>query len=159
MSVNRAEKKSIDKFIPWMIVLFFVVFVSVDMVFLTIAVRTNTGSVSENAYEDGLHYNRALDAVERQNSEGWSHLFSFQDGVLRVQMKNNLSSNVPGAKVKAVFTRPVHAGEDFELVLDETDTGVYETRPEIPLPGQWNVRIYAEWQGNPYQFSQTITAP
>lgn len=159
MTAGISDKKPIDKFIPWLIVLFFAVLVAIDMVFVAVAVRTNTGIVSENAYEDGLHYNKTLDAAALQAERGWAHGFSFESGVLRVSLKNAATPAAAGAGVRAVFTRPVQAGHDFELRLVESSPGVYEAKPDFPMPGQWNVRIYAQWQGQPYQFSQIVMAP
>lgn len=158
MTAEISDKKPIDKFIPWMIVLFFSALVAIDMVFVAVAVRTNTGTISENAYEDGLHYNKTLDAAALQAERGWAHDFSFESGVLRVSLKT-VEAPAAGAGVRAVFTRPVQAGHDFELRLAESSPGVYEAKPDFPMPGQWNVRIYAQWQGQPYQFSKTVMAP
>ncbi|MBI2235071.1 MAG: FixH family protein [Micavibrio aeruginosavorus] len=159
MSANIQDRKPVDKFIPWMIVIFFVVLIAVDMIFVTVAVRTNTGVVSANAYEDGLHYNKTLDAAALQDAQGWAHDFSFESGVLRVSLKNAAAPAAAGAEVRAVFSRPVRAGHDFTLNLTEAAPGIYETRPDFPMPGQWNVRIYAQWQGQPYQFSRIVMAP
>ena len=42
---------------------FFVVFIVVDALFVTLALRTYRGVVVENAYEKGLHYNDVIHAA------------------------------------------------------------------------------------------------
>ncbi len=45
------------------IVSFFMVFIIVDTLFVTLALHTHRGVVAENAYEQGLHYNDIIKAA------------------------------------------------------------------------------------------------
>lgn len=48
---------------------FFAVFAAVDAFFVYTAVTTNTGVVTENSYERGLHYNDLLDEARKRKDE------------------------------------------------------------------------------------------
>ncbi len=48
---------------------FFVIFASVDAFFVYKALSTNTGVVSENAYEQGLRYNDILAEAKKRHEK------------------------------------------------------------------------------------------
>lgn len=159
MMNEQAASKPIDKWIPWMFVLFFVVIAVLDGIFVTLAVRTHTGTVSDRAYEDGLAYNDTLDRAEKMAALGWSADIALDGGALVLTLKDKDGAPLDGAEAVAKLTRPVQDGIDFETVLQGVGSGVYRAPVSFPLPGQWQVRIFASWQGRLYQHSRTIMVP
>ena len=148
--------KPIDKYIPWMVVVFFLIFIAVDAVMVTLAVRTQTGVVTEQAYEKGLAYNQALDAAEVQKSWGWMSVISLHEDILSFSLQDKNSQIIKGAKVTAIIRRPVQDGYDVSYSLTQTINGDYQTQVSFPMPGEWDVKVSAKWQNKHYQAHQTF---
>lgn len=147
-------RKPIDKYIPWMVVLFFLAFIAVDAVMVTLAVRTQTGVVTEQAYEKGLAYNRALEAAAEQRSWGWSSAITLNDSNLSFVLKDEQGQVIEGAEVTATLRRPVQDGYDASYRLSEVEGQGYQTLLKFPLPGEWDIKVSAKWQNRHYQAHQ-----
>ncbi|GEM_PF-1478884 len=64
------SSKKDGRIVFWALIAFFAVVASVDAFFVYKALSTNTGVVSENAYERGLRYNDIInEAKKRKNNE------------------------------------------------------------------------------------------
>ncbi|MCB9991986.1 MAG: FixH family protein [Rhodospirillales bacterium] len=160
MSDTADRGRPVDKWIPWFFVLFFVVLAILDGIFVTIALKTHTGTVTDNPYEEGLAYNKTLEAAAARDALGWQADLSLgADHELRLSLADDQAKPIEGASVVAKIIRPVQDGYDFEIALTEQGSGVYKAPANLPLPGQWQVRIFATWQDKHYQHSRTIIAP
>ncbi|MCC7305126.1 MAG: FixH family protein [Alphaproteobacteria bacterium] len=145
-----------DKWIPWYFVAFFAVIAVIDGVFVTIAVRTQTGMVTEQAYEKGLAYDKILDKATAQSRLDIKQRAEFADGVLSWSVAGENGMAFENIKVTAHFFRPVQDGYDFNIELKKARDGMYEGRPEFPLPGAWTARLEATWQ-NPHSQAQSYS--
>lgn len=153
---SSADIKPSDKYIPWLFVLFFITFMIVDAIMVTLAVRTQTGLVTEQAYEKGLSYNDTLDAAAEQESWGWQDTISVNDGNILYVLKNEHDMPVTEAIVTADFIRPVKDGYDFKVPLTQNSQGHYQTNVSFPLKGEWGVRVKAKWNNKQYQSYETF---
>lgn len=153
------DRKPVDKWIPWLVVLFFMVFMCVDAVMVTLAITTQTGLVTEEAYEKGLDYNKTIAAAAAQAKLGWKDKISLEGNILSYSLKDKTGNFPAGADVRAKISRPTQDGYDFEIPLHKISTSTYETEVSFPLPGTWNVRIFVKWPDQQYQSSQTVLAP
>jgi nitrogen fixation protein FixH len=156
MNDEQTIKKPIDKWIPWFFVMFFVVIAILDSIFVTIAIRTHTGTVTEQPYERGLNYNQTLADAKTQDIIGWQSEINIKGQTLEVHLKDKNGEPLNDANMYARIVRPVQAGYDFEIPLNSRGKGLYSAPVTFPLPGQWHLRIIAQWQGTPYQKSKTI---
>lgn len=129
-----------------MFVLFFVVIALVDGAFVTIAIRTQTGLVTDGAYEKGLAYNKILDEATAQKKSGIVQKAAFKNGILSWRISTKEARAIDTAKVNVKMFRPAQDGSDFEFSLENKGNGLYEARPQFPLPGLWTVRLEARWQ-------------
>lgn len=149
--VNQGPRSS-DRFIPWLVVLFFAVFMSVDAVMVTLALRTHSGVVTEAAYEKGLAYNQTLDAARQQAESGLHHEMALEGRVLRFRLTEATGEPVRDAEVAVKVKRVVKDGHDFEVIMQAVgDEGYYEAVLGVPMTGAWQVRVYATWQSKHYQ--------
>ena len=144
------------RWVPWCFVLFFAVIALLDGIFVTIAIRTHTGVVTEDAYEKGLAFNQVLDSAARQAHLGLRQKAAFEDGVLSWTLTDGQGMPLPDARVHATFYRPTQAGYDFTLPLDGAGRGVYRAQPQFPLPGLWTARLEAQWTDPSQQGTQTF---
>ena len=158
--------RPIDRWIPWMIVGFFAVFMLLDAVFVYLAMSSHRGVVTEKAYEKGLAYNETVAAADAQQALGWQGEIAVAGrsgveepatiGFILRDAKGALRS---GAEVQAKLIRPTQAGYDRVLLLEETEPGHYIGNVHIPLAGQWDIRVAATWQGRQYQQRRRVVIP
>ncbi len=144
LSVSKTKKG--DKWIPWYFVMFFLVIAAVDATFVMLAIKTQTGLVTDRAYEKGLAYNGVLNEAEAQRKLGIIHNVSYKSGKITWRLSTYNKTPVTDAKVRAKFFRAVQDGNDFELVLSDEGSGNYTAAPRFPLPGAWTARLEAQWQ-------------
>lgn len=159
MNAITPDSKPIDKWIPWMFVAFFVVVALVNTVFITVAIQTRPGLVTEDAYEKGLAYNTILEAAKKQKILGWTGRTTYANDVLSYTLKDKTGAPISGATVKAEIRRPVTQGHDSTAVLQEAGKGVYEAKVALPLHGLWNIRIYSTWHNQTLQTDTDLTLP
>ena len=155
---GKTDIRPSDKYIPWLFVLFFVTFIAVDAVMVTLAVRTQTGLVTEQAYEKGLAYNETLKAAAEQTAWGWQDTISVHDGNITYVLNNENGDAVTGAIVTAQFIRPVQDGHDFSVPLIP-DHNHYKAAITLPLKGEWGVRVNVKWKNRNYQRYQVFIIP
>lgn len=138
-------------------VAFFGVVFAVNAVFITMALKTHSGVVTEDAYKKGIHYNDTL-AAARAQPEMQSAL-SFEDGVLSWSLKTPEGRALENASVTAEFFRPVKSGSDFSAELHASGNGIYSLKPEFPVKGAWQVHVRASWDNQNYQITRDIVVP
>ena len=90
---------------------FFGVVIIVNGIFITSALGSFSGLVTEQPYKKGLAYNEILENARTQPNI--NHKVSFQEGILRWGLKEQDGTYIKEASVTANFTRPVKDGNDF----------------------------------------------
>lgn len=136
---------------------FFGVVATMDAVFVTTAIRTQTGIVTEHAYEKGLSYNSIIDEADRQKEAGFTGQIDLLDGkTILFRLADRSGKPLSGASVTAHILRSVQQGYDFDTPLTENERGAYQANVTFPMEGLWNINIEAVWQGHPYYISQSI---
>ena len=160
-SVNR---KPIDRWIPWMFVLFFVVVLAVNGVMVYVASASWTGLETKQHYIKGLDYNRTLDAVAQQKALGWAGDLSVETkaaGRVRLDfsLRDRNAGAIAGATVTARLVRPTSEGHDVDVRLDDFGRGHYAAAADIALSGQWDVHILARHPSGDFRLTRRIMVP
>jgi nitrogen fixation protein FixH len=159
--MQNSTPRPSDRWIPWIIVSFFVAFIIPLAWFTWLSVDTYTGQVTSNAYEKGLTYNSTIAHAEAQQQLGWKTDVKTKadaDGVqVRFQLKDKQGQPVNDAAVLVRFTRTTQSGHDSEITLKPQAQGTYEGSIKLELPGLWNMRISVSKGEHNYQQSQNIT--
>jgi nitrogen fixation protein FixH len=161
IAIERTADPGRSRWIPWAFVGFFLVVFAVNGALVWFALSSWTGLEADNSYERGLIYNRALEAEKEQAALGWHAGFSFAQtgarrGMLELSLQDRDGADLRGAKVDALLVRPTREGFDFDLALTEREPGRYLAEVELPLPGQWEVRLAARAGGEVYRLSPRI---
>lgn len=130
-----------DRIIPWYFVMGFAIVFAVNGVFVYQAVHTNTGLVTEEAYEKGIAYNDVLAHAKAQHALGWKDKISYENGQLQVTLRDAKDLPLENAKVMAYISRPTQDGMDQTHPLAAQGGGVYAAPISLPALGQWEVGV------------------
>lgn len=139
-----------DKYILFAFLGFFGVIFIVDAVFVSTALKTHRGVITEQAYEKGLNYNETLkEANEQPNLKD---KVSFDDNnTLRWVLLNETGEPIIKAQVNAKIIRPIQEGHDFDVILSNKGNGIYEAVLELPFKGLWEVKLSSKWDNQTYK--------
>ncbi|MBF0190759.1 MAG: FixH family protein [Magnetococcales bacterium] len=158
------SRKPVFRLEPWptAIVLFFVVVVVVNLIFIRLSMTTWNGVVTEGAYDKGVAYNQVLKAQREQDALGWrvtvdeSALRVGQEGTLQLSILDRQGSPVAGARVEGELTRPGQKELDRTFSMTEQRPGVYEARLHLSLPGLWDLKWRIDGAGGEYRLARRI---
>jgi nitrogen fixation protein FixH len=164
--INKAMPKrraSRDRWIPWAFVAFFATFIAVDAVMVVLAVSSFSGVSTENAYQEGLAYNRTLAEAQREKALGWRIDLAYapsgpRQGRLIVGLMDRRGVPLSRATVSAELVRPTQEGLDFTVSLAR-DGESFAADLELPLAGQWEVRLVAARPDGAFHHRQRIIVP
>ena len=157
----KAEPEGRSGWIPWAFVAFFGVVLATNAVMLWLAFTTWTGIETENAYQKGLAYNRALAAAKAQDALGWwVELDIAAEGERTARLELMLADRhgdlIEDAQVSAAFVRPTHEGHDLELAVPHFHAGLYRAEAALPLAGVWELNLLAQSGGDTYRISRRV---
>ena len=147
--------------IPLLFFGFFGIIVGVNAIMVTFALRTFPGVYAENHYRIGLEYNELLARERAQTEQGWQLGLSYGDrghrsGTLEVSLLDRDGAPIPYAQVTASFLRPTVQGHDFDLPLTHRGDASYAASVDLPLAGNWDVRVVAHTRDGQHQQIQRI---
>ena len=129
-----------------LIVGFFAIVITVNIIMVRFALGSFDGLVEEEAYVKGRDYNSVLEAAALQHSLGWDSALSVEGGhenlVLRLMMKAANGEPLTGLVPELELRRPARSDLDKSLKMVETgEKGVYQAVTALPLSGRWQVRL------------------
>lgn len=153
-STEKPRKPLTGKKVFLLFAAFFGMVIVVNAIFITQALQTHRGVVTEDAYKKGLHYNDVLERARQQPDMQTS--VSFKDGVLRWSVQDQDGAPIEQAKAHVSFFRPVQSGMDFDSDMEDMGAGVYELRPEFPEKGAWKAGLTIEWDNKTYQVTHSL---
>lgn len=159
-----ARLRARGRWIPLTFVAFFAVVLIANGALVFFAYRSWTGVETKNAYESGRLYNQTLAEEAAQRELGWQVFATFTStgpraGNLDLWASDADGAWLAGAVARAAFIRPTHAGNDLELALPQRRPGHYGAKVELPLSGQWDLRISISHRGQIYRTVRRIQAP
>ncbi len=125
---------------------FFGFILIVNGLFIVAASLSNPGTVTDEAYEKGLAYNKVVDEAAAQQNLRWSHKLTVRMDVdkkqrVALRMKHNGYQLLTGGSAIIRFYHPVGKGIDFDVELKETRPGSYLALAEFPAKGLWDAYI------------------
>ena len=145
MTLPIADTRKSDKWIPYYFIPFFAVVLIVNIIFISVALSSYTGVVSDASYENGLTYNQTRKEAEQENQFHLLQSASYTKGVLIWTLHLPNRAPIERATVKAHFIRAVQAGHDFDRDLTDTGNGVYMVEVLPPMAGAWTAKLEATW--------------
>lgn len=147
------------KWIPLLFFAMFGVIISVNAVMVYFAVTSWTGLSTTESFERGRTYNTELARAEAQAALGWRsnlEVGSPAESVLRIEfsLSDAGGAALNGALVHAEIRRPTVYGHDVLVDLTPIGNGRYVHEQEVPLAGNWDVRLFAEHVDGEYRISK-----
>ena len=135
------------------IVGFFAVVMSVNFLMAYLAIHTFSGMQTENPYETGLAFNRAIADAEAQDARGWSVSVAVDRAAtgavtLKASLLDAAKAPLSGYVVNAVLRSPIDAKRDHPLLLTDDSKGAYHGET-IAEAGQWDLEIIASLKDKP----------
>ena len=127
------------------IMLFFGVVISVNMVMAYVATGTFSGLVVKNSYVASQNYNERIAESREQERRGWSTAFTVEEGRIRVAFTDSGGTPLTGLRIEARAGRPATARDDRPLVF-EPEGDLYVAAETLPF-GRWLIDLEA-WSGD-----------
>ena len=149
---------------PWLIALvsLIVIVVLVNITFITLAITTNPGLVTDDYYEKGRHFeDTVIKRATARQSLGWSYSADFpvqpvinQAHTYRFTIVDK--AGVPLSHADAILKayRPSDANADFAVAMSEPNPGMYEAEIRFPLKGTWDITIQISHGQDDYDFTR-----
>jgi nitrogen fixation protein FixH len=134
---------------------FFGIVISVNVVMATNAVRTFGGVVVDNSYVASQHFNSWLAEARTQDRLGWNvELRGTPEGMLRVRLSDR-EGPIDGAMLQVEAEHPLGRlpGRSFSLVA--IGGGDYAA-PHTLGHGRWRVAVDAKVRGREARFLQEV---
>jgi nitrogen fixation protein FixH len=155
------DSKPIDRWLPWLIFPFFLVVFIANGIMVYVGATTWTGLESKHYYIKGLDYNETLKAEERQKALGWEAALSAdrksENSVrLDFSLQDRRHLAIGGADVTARIVRPTSEGHDMDIRMKDYGRGHYVADVELPLRGQWDVRVVAKHPSGDFRLTRRI---
>jgi len=155
---------------PMLIVGFFVVVVSVDSVFITIAQQGSDsllrglfvpepksggdvssyfpGIIEHNFHEKEDQYNQYQQRLDEQRKRGWKIKYGWREvpfakkpSVFLLSLKDSKQVPITDAKISGSFQRGNTSKQDQAIILKETKPGLYSVNVILQYPGRWELLL------------------
>ncbi len=131
----------------WILVGAFGLIFAVNGTMAWLAEKSFPGLVSNDAYREGLQYNRKLAERAAQQALGWQADVSVSgSGATRLvtaSFRDRDGSPLAGMTVNARLMRPVVAGFDRDFALAEAAPGIYRAEIAPGALGNWRLVVNA----------------
>ncbi len=153
----RADREITGRHVLAALCGFFGVILIVNGVFLYFALTTFHGLENPNAYQDGVNYNKRIEAAESQAALGWGHRLKLDAGErIAVTIRDIDGKAVNGLRLSGAVRRPVGASDETPLFFDET-ADAYVAPVGGLGAGSWIVWIEANAeQGASYRIKERL---
>lgn len=123
---------------------FFGVVLVANVIFVYVATSTFNKRESAGAYERGLHYNKLIEEEKAQNALGWTYKVAVPDNkTISVTFTDKNAAPVTGLKVRGEVGRKATDHFTQDIVLTETQPGIYSTNVKELGQGTWMVSLVA----------------
>jgi nitrogen fixation protein FixH len=151
---------------PWIFVGGFMVVLGVNVALLYFATTTFNGLETRHAFEEGNDYNARIAEEEKQKALGWTVTFAANGGAvpgsqslparLTLNAVDAAGNALEGLEVYALVRRPTQEGHDQSVALDPVSPGKYARTVDLPLPGQWDIRLMLRRGEDVYRLRKRI---
>lgn len=126
------------------ILFFFGVIITVNVVFIVQATRTFRGEDEPRSYVQGLDYNQTLAARAEQAALGWTATVSAEDGVVVIRIADMDGHPIDGLGLSGTLRHPADTSRDHALTFEPRSEGRYIAALPAGARGRWTLRAWRE---------------
>lgn len=150
--------KSKKSLIPWIFIALVGIFMLLDFAFVKLAYHSYSGTYTDNHYQKGVDYNKVYKSGIYDDKTGWHGIAEFGEDYSSIIFKLMDSEERPitDADVQAKILRPVTADYDMLIQLKNIGNGFYTGVLNLPLEGQWEIRVRATKGNDEYVMTERI---
>ncbi|MBT1159085.1 FixH family protein [Aminobacter anthyllidis] len=137
-------------------VAFFGVIISVNLLMATLANTSWTGLVVQNTYVASQQFNERIAESRAQAALGWKSILTIANGEVRYSLADATGSTIAVDGVTASFRRPAYEAEDWQVALKRNADGAFSIVTPV-RDGIWIVSTEAKVAaGEPYREARRI---
>jgi len=180
---GEAKRKTLH-WAPLLIVGFFVVVVTVDSIFITIAQQGSDsllrglfipapksggevssyfpGIIEHNYHEKEDQYNQYQQRLDQQRQRGWEIKYGWAEqpvakksATFLLSLKDVKKQPITQATVSGSFQRGNTSKQDEPITLTETKAGLYQVNIVLPYPGRWELLLKVDSPQGDYDLKAT----
>jgi nitrogen fixation protein FixH len=122
---------------------FFATIIAVNIVFITLAVRSFPGEETRRSYVQGLAYNDVLEERRAQEALGWSASVNLTQTRVMVEVRDAGAEPVDGLRLSGHLRHPADGALDRALTFTQVREGVYAAGVSDLGPGRWRLDAQA----------------
>lgn len=142
-SANSRSGQFTGRHMLMIMLAFFGVIITVNLIMATFATTTWSGLVVKNSYVASQQFNEKAEWGRAQADLGWKATFAVEDTTIRYRLADEAGVLVPASKVIVTFRRPVSDAEDQTFDLERTSEGWVAAAASLH-DGVWIVEIDTE---------------
>jgi nitrogen fixation protein FixH len=147
-----SEKPLTGRKVLVILVAFFGVVISVNVIMMRLAIGTLPGTDVDSAYTASLGYEKEIAAAHDQNARNWRVDARIQRGTdggatVQVEAHDNGGRPMTGLKFQGRLERPTDKRADLPVDLAEVGIGVYRGSAAQVAPGQWDLVLEGDAAG------------
>jgi len=135
---------------------FFSVIISVNVVFITLAMNSFPGEDQRRSYVQGLEYNSVIAERRAQAELGWRAAVNLAEDRVLIRIDNADNEPVMGLQLTGALRHPANLELDRALSFTEARPGVYSAPVSDLTEGVWTLRAQAEDEDIPFVLEREL---
>ena len=143
-----SDKSFRDRYLWIVFPLMFLFVAGANGTLVYFAMTSWPGLAYENASERGRKFNRVLAEEEKESALGWRLDLRYSDGAVIVDARDRDGQALVDLALVGTLVRPLGGTDDRKLEFRPAGPGKYEAIADLPLKGQWEVRLVADRMGD-----------
>lgn len=168
MTAMSKSKRADGWWYPWIFVAGFGVVIAVNGTLAYLAVNTWTGLETARPFQAGQEFNKRLAQKSAQTALAWRVQPVFEAaptaqaahaGSMRLTFTEHDGRAIDNLVIEALAVRPTNEGYDQTLNFTAQGQGVYVAPIDLPLAGQWELRITATRDADVFKMRPRIQVP
>lgn len=163
-TVSGKKDKALKSKWVWAILALFATIFVVNYGFISVALKTSPGLVTEEYYKHGLQQNKIDKQYRTQAARGWQVKLVMdkkwpvnQSSTIQLVITDKYSQPISGGHAEVTAYRPSDAKADIIKELVETaKPGIYQTEITLPMQGTWDMNLLFSKNDDKHMLNQRI---
>lgn len=165
MHTPNKKNKAFRSPYVWSVLALFAIVFTVNYGFITVALDTSPGLVTEKYYKYGLQQNKIDHQFRTQEKRGWNINLQVDDAiqanqpsVITLVATDKYAQPISHGHAELRAYRPSDAKADILLNMEETNKkGVYQAELTLPTPGIWDMNLLFAKDEDKHMLNKRVT--